>query len=1045
MGSVMADLSLSLLGTFAATLNQCPITQFRTKSVQALLIYLACEAKRPHPREALMELLWPRMPQASAQANLRQTLYRLRKLIPEVKGQDGHTSVPFLLADRHAIQINPQADYFLDVSVFASSERSQAIALYRGDFLADFYLPDSETFEEWVSGRRADYRRRVLEMMEGETAFHLQRAHYEEAIQLARRQLAMDSLRESSHRQLMEAWARSGRRREALAHYDVLCQLLQAELAVKPEPETLALNEAIRAGDLSRAAPSFISPSPSPLVETEEPKHNLPEPLTPFIGRENEITAVTDLIDRHRLVTLTGVGGIGKTYLCLQVGRKVLEAFPDGVWFIELDRIADPALVAQTAAHTMGLWSVAEVPIMKVMLDYLRAKSSLLIFDNCEHLIEAAAEVGQSVLQACPGVKILASSREALSVPGEMLFQVPPLAVPEQKQLGKFEEWREYEAMRLFVDRARAALPDFQVTPNNIAHLVQICQQLDGIPLALELAAARLKVLSAEQIAARLTDRFRLLTGGSRTALPRQQTLRALIDWSWELLTAAEQRLLARLSVFIGGMSLEALEDVCTGEGLDSDDVLDLLTGLVNKSLVLARREQGKATRYRLLETVRQYAQERLAQSDQLTAFRRRHLNYYCILVEEVKPRLVGPEQVVWIKRLEEELDNIRAALGWAQDTDVESGLRLTSDLYRFWELKYPGEGTSWLAQGLSRSQSIAPEIRAKALLVRGRLGVNTLPPGPVYRLAEESLALYRELEDQKGIASALFLLDRLAAWDKASDRAHPYFQESLALSRVLEDPLMTAEALAWLGAWEAGDRSNYAQAMVHLEESERLLRGLGHLAGIVTVLRVSAQIPIWQGNYALARRKLDECLLQQQQLGQRTSPESLVWLGRLHYWLGEYTQAQAQLENGYSLLQRMGHSAGQPWALAFLGFVCLRRHEFSKALHYFGVSLHAFGETGVAAATGTIFALEGFASLAASQGDAVRATRLFAWADAGRRTWQNVRPTNEQEEVERDMVTIRELIDENVFAAAYAAGQSMTLEEAIAYALEGEKLSSIQ
>ncbi|MGW8180348.1 MAG: hypothetical protein ACWGQW_16550, partial [bacterium] len=375
--------------------------------------------------------------------------------------------------------------------------------------------------------------------------------------------------------------------------------------------------------------------------------------------------------------------------------------------------------------------------------------------------------------------------------------------------------------------------------------------------------------------------------------------------------------------------------------------------------------------------------------------------------------------------------------LGWALETDVEAGLRLASDLYRFWELRYPGEGTSWLAQDLTRSLSIAPGIKAKALLVRGMLGVNTLPPGPVYRLAKESLVLYRELEDQKGIAGAYFLLDQLSAWDKAFDRANPYFQESLALSRVLEDPLMIAEVLAWLGAWEAADRTNYVQAMAHLEESELLFRGLGHLAGIATVLLVSAEVALWQGNYALARRKLDECLFLQEQLGQRGSPQSMLWLGRLHYWLGEYTQAQVQLENCLKIMQRMGLTAGQPWALAFLGFVCLRRHEYSKAQDYFGAGLRAFGETGVATATGIIFSLEGFASLALRQGDAERATRLFAWADAGRRSWQNVRPTNEQEEVQRDMVAIRRMIDDDVFAAAYAAGQSMALEEAIAYALE--------
>jgi predicted ATPase/DNA-binding SARP family transcriptional activator len=1041
MGFAMADLSISLLGAFVASLNQRPISHFRTKSVQALLIYLVCEAERPHPREALMDLLWPGMPQISAQANMRQTLYRLRKLIPEVTGRDGDAAVPFLLSDRQTIEINPDADYLLDVAVFTDSEPEQAIGLYRGDFLADFYLPDSETFEEWVSGRRADYRRRVLEMMEGETAVHLQNANYDKAIQLAQRQLAMDNLRESSHRHLMEAWARSGRRQDALAHYEKLCQLLQDELAIKPEPETLALCEAIRAGDLSRATPSLASPSVSPHDETGKARHNLPERLTPFIGREKGIVAVADLICQHRLVTLTGVGGIGKTHLALQVGRKVLESFLNGVWFIELDRIADPDLVAQTAAHALGLRSISGVPVLKVMLDYLKAKSCLLILDNCEHLVQSIAEFGRTVLEACPEVKLLATSRETLGIPGEYSFQVPPLVVPSENWQAKVEDWQEYEAMRLFVDRAKAVIPDFQVRPGNIAALTRICQQLDGIPLALELAAARMKVLTTEQIAARLDDRFGLLTRGSRTALPRQHTLRGLVDWSWELLTTAEQRLFARLSVFTGEMSLEAIEVVCAGNGLDSSEILDLLSGLVSKSLVLARREQGKATRYRLLETIRQYAQERLAQEDQVPVFRQRHLDYYCKLGREAELALVGSEQGVWMKRLEEELDNIRAALSWSLDMDAESGLRLASDLYRFWDYCYPGEGTAWLAQGLMRPLSIAPDVKAKALLVRGMLGVFTLPRGPVYHLAEESLALYRKLEDPKGIASSLFLFDQLAAWDKDFDRARPYFQESLALFRSMEDPLLTAQTLAWLGSWESAGNANYAQAMAYLKESELLFREIGHVAGIAAVLLLSAEIAIWQGKYALARPKLNECMLLHAQLGQNASPDSLLWLGRLHYWLGEYAQAQTHLENSYELSQRVGQSARLPWALTFLGFVYLRRHEWSRSLDYFRESLYAFRETGINAGAGIIYTLEGLASLAASQGNPERAARLFAWADAERRAWHNVRPANEQEEVERDMVAIRKTVDERGFAAAAAEGQAMTVEEALAYALESDTL----
>jgi non-specific serine/threonine protein kinase len=439
---------------------------------------------------------------------------------------------------------------------------------------------------------------------------------------------------------------------------------------------------------------------------------------------------------------LTGVGGIGKTNLCLQVGQQMLDTFPDGVWFVALAPLADPALVGQTAAHTLGLRAASDTPILEVLLTYLAAKSCLLILDNCEHVIAAAAQFAQTVLHTCHHVKILASSREALAVPGEVQFRVPPLAVPPVTQ--EMSSWQQYEAMRLFVDRATAVLPQFQVTADNITSLAQICQRLDGIPLALELAAARVRVLTAAQIAVRLDDRFRLLTGGSRTALPRQQTLRALIDWSWELLSSPAQQLLQRLSVFAGDMRLAAIEAVAAGSGVDVYDILDLLDELVNKSMVIALRIQGQETRYRLLETIRQYAQEQLAQAGQTDIFRQRHLAYYQQWGVEAEQALTGPEQGSWFKRLPTELDNIRAALGWAQVANPESGLLLVNSLYRFWIQGYMNDGLFWLNQLLSQTESITVTTKARALWVQGRLAYQTTDSELAIALTEDSLALSR-------------------------------------------------------------------------------------------------------------------------------------------------------------------------------------------------------------------------------------------------------------------------------------------------------------
>jgi predicted ATPase/class 3 adenylate cyclase len=400
---------------------------------------------------------------------------------------------------------------------------------------------------------------------------------------------------------------RAARIRSAASGGQVLLSQATAELVRDRLPRDVVLRDlgSHRLKDLNRPEQIYQLditglPTEFPALKSlNRKRHNLPAQSTSFIGRAQEIAQINALLeqDTARLVMLTGPGGIGKTNLTLQVGRNVLEQFPDGVWLVELAPIADPDLVPKTAAAALGLRELPNQPVLEMMVEHLGDKECLLILDNCEHLVNAAARFVQTVIQACPKVKILASSREALGMYGEIPYRVPPLSFPEGHHLPPLEMWKKYDALRLFVERATAVLPAFQVTDGNFAPLVKICRRLDGIPLALELAAARVNILTIGQIANRLDDRFRLLTGGSRTALPRQQTLRALIDWSWDLLSEEEQVLLGRLSVFAGGMDLEAVEAVCAGDNLDIYDLLDLLGDLVNKSLVIAQREQGQATR----------------------------------------------------------------------------------------------------------------------------------------------------------------------------------------------------------------------------------------------------------------------------------------------------------------------------------------------------------------------------------------------------------------------------------------------------------------
>ena len=414
-----------------------------------------------------------------------------------------------------------------------------------------------------------------------------------------------------------------------------------------------------------------------PLKTLDSLPNNLPVQLTSFVGRENEIAELKQGLEAHRLVTLTGSGGTGKTRLSLQVAAELVEQFNHGVWFIELAPLTDPDLIPQTILSAMGVSEQPNKTPLEILKEYLHEKKMLIVLDNCEHLIMASAQVSNVLLNTAPELKILASSREALGVKGELSYPVPSLSWPDVKHLPTIEQLTQYEAVRLFIDRALLVAPHFVVDKDNAPFIAQICYRLDGIPLALELAAARTKMLSVEQISKRLDDRFRLLTGGARTALPRQQTLRALIDWSYDLLTENERLLLRRLSVFAGGWILDATEEVCSGDGMETYDVLDSLTQLVNKSLVVVmEHSQGGETRFRMLETIRQYAREKLLEVRGSEIVRQRHLAYFVKLAERAEPELPRSNQVFWLNKLDDEIDNFRMAIEWALVNDVESGLR---------------------------------------------------------------------------------------------------------------------------------------------------------------------------------------------------------------------------------------------------------------------------------------------------------------------------------------------------------------------------------
>ncbi len=834
-----------------------------------------------------------------------------------------------------------------------------------------------------------------------------------------------------------------------------------------------------------------------PLKSLDVLPNNLPIQLTSFIGREKEMAEIKQLLLTARLLTLTGSGGTGKTRLSLQVAAEVLDDFANGVWLVELASLSDPVLVPQTVASVLGVREEPNRPLLTTLTGYLCAKHLLLILDNCEHLIEVCAQLADALLHACPKLHILASSREALGIAGETTFNVPSLSLPDPKHLppvgAEFvPALTQYEAVQLFIERALGALPGFTVTNQNAPAVAQICYRLDGIPLAIELAAARVKMLRVEQIAMRLDDRFRLLTGRSRTALPRQQTLRALIDWSWDLLSKAERVLLRRLSVFSDGWTLEAAETICQDEGwsealqsssfiLHPFEVLDLLTQLANKSLVMVEHEQGEETRYRMLETIRQYARDKLLEEKEGEQVRQQHLDYFLKLAERAEPELRGPDQKAWLNRLELEHDSLRAALEWSMNSDAEAGLRLAGALWRFWEIRgYLGEGREWLSQILAlpgvSSRTIA---RAKVLSGAGVLAYSQSSYAAAHALYEESLVIQRELGalGRKGIADALHGLGNLALRQENCTEARSLHEESLAIRRELEDRQGIADSLLDLGR-VARNQHDWVSAHSLFAESLTIQRQCGNQHGIAATLYQLGNVAAWRGELALARSLYEESLAIGQELEDRHGiADTLNHLGSIAIEQSDYTFAHLLLERSLVIEQELGDKLEIVHVSTSLGELARLQDDYERARIYYEKSLALSRELGSKEFTAINLLNMGYVEK--HQGEYERATELFKeylilYRELGRMDSITVSLAGlggaagvqrlpiraarllgaaaallealgadsrmdpaDRAEYDRDVAAVRAQLDEALFVAAWAEGRAMTLEQAIAYALE--------
>jgi predicted ATPase/class 3 adenylate cyclase len=620
-------------------------------------------------------------------------------------------------------------------------------------------------------------------------------------------------------------------------------------------------------------------PSQFPALRSlESVPNNLPEQLNTFIGRERELAEVKRLLGSTRLLTLTGTGGTGKTRLSLQVAAELLEQFHDGVWFVEFATIDEGALVLETVAAALDLRQEAERSLTTTLTSFLRGKQLLLIFDNCEHVVAACARLAETLLRSCPQLRILSSSREPLSIAGETAWPLPPLSLPDHWRdltagADALDRLSEYEAVRLFIDRATVARPAFKPTNENIATIAQICWRLDGIALAIELAAARIRVLTLQQIIERLDDRFHLLTTGSRNAVPRQQTLRSLIDWSYDLLSDSERTLFRRLSVFARGRTLEAIEAVCACNKLESWEIVDLLTQLVDKSLVYVEKTPEQGARYFMLESIWDYATEKLTESGEGETFRVRHLEYFLEQAEKIVPLLRGPQQKDWLERVEFEEINVRFALETSLEVpgQVVKGLRLATAAQRFVEVRgLFKQAREHFAKLLAHEDVAAHDaIRARALAAAGRLAWVADDMPATFALHTEALEVFQELGDTRGVAQALADLGYYAFDAADLPRAQELLDKAAALAGPLSDSRLTAHVQHIRGvlAAAAGD---FSQALALDEESLALYRQLGDTwQSIIVAWSVGVNAAVLS-RFEIARAHLIECLQVGLDLGNR-------------------------------------------------------------------------------------------------------------------------------------------------------------------------------
>jgi predicted ATPase/DNA-binding SARP family transcriptional activator len=1026
--SFPAAWSVQLLGALrAARGTEMVIERFETRKIAGLFAYLACHPRRAHPREELIDLFWPEAERDAGRSSLRTALAALRRQI-----EPADRAGTILITDRQSVRLAPDA-LATDVAAFetalAGAEHAaspaeriahleEAVARYQGDLLPGHY-------ESWVLPERerlaAAHSRALLDLSAALAAA----GDLPRAIEHARRAAQADPLDEAARYALIRCLAAAGQTAAARRQYADLERHLRDELDEAPSLPLAAV--------LAGIDPSPYRPARTPdgrgrghASVAPSPPHDLPQPLTPFFGREAEIEQIRVLLKTSdaRLVTLTGLGGTGKTRLAIEVARRIREERGTaGVAFVPLVDLTDPGRIGDAVRAALGLPATADA--LEAVAGALAGQRWLLVLDNFEQLVNEGAAVLRSLLERAPGFLCLVTSRVALGLQAEWEYPVAPLPTPAAPATA--ERLMEFPSVRVFVSRAQAARPGFQLSAENARPVAQLCQALEGIPLALELAAARAQVLTPAQMLQHMSDRFGFLVGRHRDVAARHRTLRAVLEWSDHSLSEAHRRLLGRLSVFRGGWTLAAAEQIC-GDGPQTvpGGTLEALMDLRDASLLVTEEAAGEM-RFRMLETVREYAWERLGQSGEALALRRRHRDYFLALAEETRPRLLGAEQNRWLERLESEHDNLRAALEYCREDAEggEPGLRLTAALDIFWDQRgYFAEARAQYLAALAHPGAQArTRARAASLCGAGVLCENLSDFHTARAVVEEALAIARELGDEAAAANAMGALGTILRNMGEDEAARRLFEEVLAIHRARGNTGVTAGIVTHLGllATKAGD---LARAGALFEEALSIVRGLGNRWGIAASLIHTGHHRRRLGDLAGARACFEESLGIRREMGNPWGiAAALLGLATVAREEGRDADARPLLEEVATLNRGLGDRVGVLSAVEHLVGLAFMAGEPGTARAFLAEGLSLRRELGEPDAGLPL--VEGAALLAAAQRRWTRAACLWGAADARREAVALPQFPRYLDARDAALAATRAALDDAAFAGEWEAGRS--------------------